>query len=65
MSRIEKNVYEWVFNAGAQIFLQRFCRSCQFIKIRLGCSNFLEPETPLNFVNFSINLAMEVLLVVG
>ncbi|CAL8146057.1 unnamed protein product [Orchesella dallaii] len=41
---------------------RRFCKSCDFLKIRFGTNNFLEALTPLNCIDFGNNLAVQVLL---
>ncbi|CAL8146979.1 unnamed protein product [Orchesella dallaii] len=44
-------------------FLFRFYKSCRFIRINFGSINFVDTLTPLNFVDFSVNLAVQVLLI--
>ncbi|CAL8146960.1 unnamed protein product [Orchesella dallaii] len=44
-------------------FLSRFYKSCRFIRIKLGSINFVDTLTPLNCVNFAVNLAVQVLLI--
>ncbi|CAL8146970.1 unnamed protein product [Orchesella dallaii] len=44
-------------------FLSRFYKSCRFIRINLGSINFVDTLTPLNCVNFAVNLAVQVLLI--
>lgn len=49
-------------NLRSNKWLQRFCRSCSLIKVRFASINFIDELTPLNCVNFSNDLSMQLLL---
>lgn len=43
-------------------WLRRWIRSCPYLRIYFGGSNFLEISTPLNIQNFAINQTLSLLL---
>lgn len=42
-----------------------FLKSCAPIKVKFGENNFVEPLTPLNSINFSLGLVVQIFLVKG
>jgi len=44
---------------------RKFWQSCPIIKIKFGAQNFVEELTPLNCLDFTVNLAVQFLLVGG
>jgi len=48
-----------------KLWVKRFWRSCDEVKIRFGDNNFLDTLTPLRCMDTSMNLTVQVLLLLG
>ncbi|CAL8146985.1 unnamed protein product [Orchesella dallaii] len=60
---LKRNLSVYTTEKYKRKFLSRFYKSCRLIRINLGSINFFDTLTPLNCVNFSVNLAVQVLLI--
>lgn len=50
------------FSKGHIRWRRKFMNSCVPIKVKFGQNNFVEPLTPLNSINFSLGLIVQILL---
>ncbi|CAL8121079.1 unnamed protein product [Orchesella dallaii] len=51
------------YKRGQMKWLSKFIKSCGFIKIYFGRTNFLEALTPVHCINFTINFSLQLLLI--